>query len=397
MRVFIFFLLLPYICISQQTIDAEQFFTLGLSNFKQIEQATGSEVDFPWIDQYEFRTETRDFDLAQQEYTVRLSPSTAKIRNAQKAYSEIIRNTPDFEGQEIYCDYVSSLHSDWLSLFILQENRSILNKLSILLNDKQSIYEKMLGSYEFDPEKLVSLQTEKSDLAISINKLQLEWDYLLTKYGIQDQAIDFNDFITVKAVYAYLLSNILSANESGMLDLEIEHEKQLLMKEIELESSERKQLIDFVQVKYNGPHSDEWQERLSVGLGFQLSKSGKQKLKMQELQIEQEELNRESERKVQEKKEELIVLENKLQSDIQSFFHFQKVMEEERTQLQNLSKRIAQKEGTSPLFLLNIEERHLSMKIKSLKKREDLFQDYLEYLQESDRMCEGGFVNYFRL
>jgi len=397
MRLSIFFLLLPSICLSQQTINAEQFFILGLSNFKQIEQTTGSEVDFPWIEQYEFRTETHDFDLAQQEYTVRLSPSTAKIRNAQKAYSEIIRNTPDFEGQEIYCDYVSSLHSDWLSLFILQENRSILNELSILLNDKQSIYEKMLGSYEFDPEKLVSLQTEKSDLAISINKLQLEWNYLLTKYGIQDQEIDFNDFITVEAIYAYLLNNILSANESGMVDLEIEHEKQLLMKEIELESSERKQLIDFVQVKYNGPHSDEWQERLSVGLGFQLSKSGNQKLKIQELQIEQAELNRQSERKVQEKKEELIVLENKLQSDIQSFFHFQKVMEEERTQLQNLSKRIAQKEGTSPLFLLNIEERHLSMKIKSLKKREDLFQDYLEYLQESDRMCEGDFANYLGL
>jgi len=397
MRLFIFFLVLPSICLSQQTINAEQFFALGLSNFEQIEQSTGESVNFSWINQYELRTETRDFDLAQQEYTIRVSPSTAKIRSAQKAFYEAMRNTPDFEGQKIYCDHLFSLHNAWLSLFILQENKNILNELAILLNDKQSIYRKMMRAYELDPEKLVKLQMEKSDLAVTINKLQLEWEYLLEKYSLQNQEIDFDDFITVEAVYAYLTNHILSLNKSEMVDLEIEHEKQLLVKEIELESSENKQLIDFVQLKYNGPHSDNLQERLSVGLGFQLSTSGSQKLKMQELQIEQEELNRESERKIKEKREELITLENKLQSAIQSFFHFQKIMKNERTQLQILSSQITQKEGTSPLFLLNIEERHLSMKIKSLNKKEDLLQDYLEYLQKSDKMCQPDFVNYLRL
>lgn len=394
MRLSIFFLLLPFVCLSQQTITAEQFFSLGLSNFESIENTAGKRVSFPWIDRYELRTETSDFDFDKQEYTFRVSPSTAKIRSAQKAYYEAMRNAPDFEGQEIYCDLVLSLHIDWLSLFILQENQSILDDLAVILNDKQTIYERMAGTYEFDPEKLVKLQTEKSDIQISLNQLELERDYLLNHYDLQDQELDFGDFITVEAMSTWLANNLLSLNASGMTDQETAYKKQLLLKEMELESSENKRLIDFVQLKYNGPHSDALQERVSIGLGFQLSKSGSQKLKMQELQIEQEELNRKSERNMQENQEKLSTLENKLQSDIQAFFHFQKIMEEERAQLQKLSGQIAQKEGSSPLFLLDIEERHLAMKLKSLNQKEDLLRDYLRYLQQSDKMCQSEFVNY---
>ena len=396
MRLSIFFLLLPFICLSQQTINAEQFFALGLSGYREAERPAGENVNFPWIDQYDFRTETRDFDLDKQEYTFRVSPSTAKIRNAQKALYEEFRNAPDLDGQEIYCDYILSLHTDWLALFILNENISAMNELVVILNDKQTIYERMVGTYEFDPEKLVKLQTEKSDIEISMNQLKLERDYLLNKYGIQDQEIEFGDFITVEAISEFLANNILSLSESEMVDLETEYKKQLLNKEIELESSEKKKLIDFVQRKYTGPHSDALQEKLSVGLGFQLSNSGSQKLKMQELQIEQEELNRKAESNSREKQEKLITLENKLQSDIQAFFHFQKTMQEERTQLQNLSSKIAQKEGTSPLFLLNIEERHLSRKIKALNEKEDLLKDYLKYLQQSGKMCQPAFVKYLK-
>ncbi len=394
MRQAIFLLLLPWVGLAQPTINADQFFALGLSNFKQIEKSTTEEVHFPWIDRYEFRTETRDFDFDEQEYTFRVTPSTAKIRNAQKNLFEEMRNKPDFEGQEIYCDYVFSLHNDWLSLLILSEHIDILHELEVLLQDKQSVYEKMLGTYEFAPERLVKLRTERSDLEISLNRCLLEKDFLLDKYNLQNQEIDFNNFITIEAISAYLTNDIPSLKKAETVDLEIAHKQQLLSKEIELESSEKKQLIDFVQFRYNGPHSDAWRERLSVGLGFQLSTSGNRKLKMQELQIEQEELKQESKRNIREKQEKLILFEKKLQGDIQAYFHLQKIAQEERGQLQTLSTKIAQKEGSSPLVLLDIEERHLRLKLKALNNKEDLIRDYLEYLRQSDTMCQPTFINY---
>lgn len=393
MRLSIFFLFSPLICFTQQAISAEQFFTRGLSNFKQIEKQAGAEVNFPWVDKYEFRTETRDFDLKKQEYTVRLSPSSGKIRNAQKAYYEEMRNAPDIDGQEIYCDYISALNLDWLSLFILNENKKTLTKLLIVLNDKQATYEKMMGTYEFDPEKLIKLKIEKSDIEIDLNKLNLEWDYFFNKHNLPDQEIDFGNFITIENISERLENNTLALSEVKIIDEEIAHKKQLLLKEIDLELSEEKRLIDFVQLKYNGPHSDPLQERVSVGLGFQLSNSSSKKLKIQELQIEQEELNVKAVRNIQEKQEKLMTLEHKLQSDIQAFFYFQKIIQEERTQLQDLSGKIAQKQGTSPLLMLDIEERYLTMQIKALNDQEDLIKDYLKYLQQSGKMCEADFVN----
>jgi len=395
MRHLLFLFFLPAVCLSQASLDAEQFFSLGLSEFQQVEKPLGEEVNFPWINRYEFRTETRDFDLEEQEYTFRVSPSSKKIRNAQKAYSEAMKNAPDFEGQEIYCELLFSLHIDWLTLFILNENRSILEEWVLILADKQTIYERMAGTYEFDPQKLLKLQTEKSDIEIALNQIKLEQEFVLNKHSIQNQEIDFGDFATIESLSKYLNQTILpSKSEHRSVDLETEHKKQLIIKEMELESAEEKKIIDFVQLKYNGPHSDFLKERLSVGLGFQLYNSGDRKLKMQQLQIEREELNRKSERRMQEVQASLNSDESKLQNDIQSFFHFQKIMKNEKEQLQNLSTTIFQKEGTSPLFLLDVKERHLSMKAKSLDKKEELIRDYLKYLYRADKMCGADFVNF---
>lgn len=395
MRLIIFYLLVPYFCFSQQTINAEQFFSIGLSDSEQVENTTKEKINFPWIEEYQFRTETSDFEFNRQEYTLRVAPSTGKIRNAQKALYQELKNAPDVDGQEIYCDLVLTLHTDWLKLFMLSENKKVLDQLAIVLNDKQTVYERMIGTYDFDPQKLLKLKIEKSDMDIALNKINQERNYFLNKYNIQDQEIDFDSFATIEDISKYLANTtLLAESQPEFIDLEIEHKKQILLKEMALESAEKKKLFDFAQVKYNGPHEDLFRERVSMGIGFKLSNSGNTKLKMQELQIEQEELTREAKRNIQERQEQIKILANKLQTDIQVFFHFQKTIKEERAQLQELSSKISQKEGTSPLFLLDIEERHLSMKIKSLDRKEDLINDYLKYLYQSDKMCQTGFVNY---
>lgn len=398
MRLLIFYLLLPSICFSQSSIDAEQFFDFGKSQFEQSEKSELEPLYFPWINQYELRTESRDFDFDSQEYTFRLSPSTGKIRKAQKAYYEQMKNAPDFEGQENYCDLLLTLHIDWLNLFILQEQRNIKDELVAILNDQQTIYERMVGTLEFDPQKLIKLQTDRSDSKIGINKLVLEQAALLNKYNIQNKVIDYGGFATIESISENLeRAALYKVNPAELMDLEIAHKKELLLKEIELESAEKKQLIDFAQIKYTGPHSDALQERVSVGLGFQFSNDGSDKLKMQKLKLEKEELNRKSEWDIQEKKEKLNMLEYSLQQDIQAYFDFQEIREEERIQLKSLGEKIAQKEGVSPLFLLEIAERNLYMKDKSLNKKEDIIKTYLKYLKQSGDMCQSAFVNYLKV
>ena len=69
-------------------------------------------------------------------------------------------------------------------------------------------------------------------------------------------------------------------------------------------------------------------------------------------------------------------------------------MQAERRQLQSLSRRIAQKEGTSPILLLDIEERHITMKMEVLKQKEKLFKDYIKLVRQSGRMCDSDAINF---
>lgn len=396
MRLFFLLMFFPAFCLSQEVMKAEQFFEQGLSTFEQAETPIRERVYFPWINEYEIRTETRDLDPNSQEYTLRVSPSTARIRNAQKAYYEELAHAPDFDGQEIYCDLVTALHQDWLSLFILNETQNIINDMLLVVQDKQTIYERMVGTYEFDMEKLVKLETQKSDLDIALKEVELQQKFLREKYNLQNQDLDFGRFTTAEGISEYLQDHIHSADPAALVDEETEFDKQLLLREIELEASENRQLIDFVQVKYTGPHTDLLRERISLGLGFQLSADGNQKLKMQELQIEQEELARKAEREIEEERRELTAIERQLQTDLQTFFYVEQTMIAEREQLQRLSSSIAQKEGTSPLFLLEIEERHLAMKLKSLENLEKLYLNYLSYLEKSQAICQPVFRNFLQ-
>ncbi len=398
MRLIFCCLFFPFFCLSQQTINADTFFSMGLSDLDSLEKTTQRNVNFPWIEEYQIRTETDEFDFDRQEYTVRVAPSTSKIRKAQKALYDEMRNAPDVDGQEIYCDKVLTLHLDWLKIFILNENKTVLDQLAVVLKDKQTVYERMVGSLDFNPERLLKLQIEKSDLELDLNEIITERNYFLNKYNIQDKKLDFSNFTNIETISKYLANaNLIPQNDSEPIDLETEHEKQLLIKEIELEKSENKKFLDFVQVKYRGPHDDLFRERVSVGIGLAISNSGNTKLKIQELQIKQDELTQKSIRDVQERQETIKVLKNRLESDIKVFLHFQKTMKDERIHLKKLSNKISQKEGTSPLFLLDMEERHLSMKIKSLDKKEDLINDYLRFLYQSNKMCQTDFVNHLKI
>ena len=105
--------------------------------------------------------------MDKQEYTLRVSPSTAKIRSAKKKdYYAEMRNAPDFDGQAIYCDMILSLHMDWLSLFILSENKVILNEMLVILNDIQTIFERMAGTLDFDLEKAENCRNIVRDIVV---------------------------------------------------------------------------------------------------------------------------------------------------------------------------------------------------------------------------------------
>ena len=393
MRFFLFYLL-PFSIWSQQMIDSEAFFNASLGNYIETNRVSNKNINFPWVEKYGFRTETGDSEFERQEYSVRLSISSPGIRNAQKALYDELRSAPDSKGLDMYCVRMMIIHNDWLTLYIIEENKKLLENSLAILDDKQLIYQKMFGTLNIDPEKLIKLRSDRTDLKISLNDLKIRKKYLLLKYGFVFTEIDFSNFLTVKTITREFLSSDLLTSGLESQNIEIEHKKRVLDKEIALVNAEQKKILDFVQVKYTGPHSDLIEERISIGLSLELSNSGSKKLKIQELKIKQQQLSTTSQRNNNQRNTELTVLTNNVQRDIATFSYYSDIIQEEVLELAQLSKNISQSQGTSPLLLLDIKERNLSLKLDLLTVKKELLEDYVLYMVKSERLCNTDGINY---
>lgn len=391
----LFLLLFPCFCFSQSVIDSDKFFALGQQNILQSPNLnTSSSLSIPWINEYQFRTETRDVDFDRQEYSVRLSPTTPKIRKTQKAYYNELLNEPDVDKLTTIGEINYGLHLDWLELYLHTESLQALESLEIILQDKRTIYSKSAMAGTLNPESLLKLQTEMNDLSLEKNEFQFIIDDIKNKYAFQSDSFDFNNFITIDEISRVLDLNTLSPSTTSTSNLESSYKQNLLTKELDIELAKKNQYFDFLQLKYTGPHTDLWRERVSLGLGFMLNTSGANKLKIQKLRLEKESLDRKIYWETQEKNSKINEITNKLKRDIKAYTMFLNTLEEEKKELKVLTDNVARNEMISPQFLLDIENRNINMKMKTIDRKRDILKDYLEYLNELEVFNTTTTVNY---
>lgn len=370
---------------SQHQIDAIEFFNIGMSSNPNEVKKLSKEVDFPWIERYEIRTETRDFDLERQEYTFRITPNTPKKRKAQKAIYEHLRDTPDFNQLDSYCDMSALIHADWIMLMSTLKYIELYEKMNVVIQDKELVFNKMLNALELDLEELVKLETQKTEINITLDILQRRKKTLFNKYQLDPSITMPSPVTSTGAIYSNLNADIGSAQNSDKV--KTLYEIELLEKELELEKAEQKQIFDFGQIKYQGPHDDLLKERVSVGIGFLIPNSGNRKLKILELELEQEDLKRQLETEGEEQKLRLAQDKSDLIELIEAHNSATLIIEDEREKLLDLANRLDDKQGSSPIVLLEIEERHINTQIEALEREEDIQFEYLKLLDRAGKFC----------
>ena len=393
-HIHLLFFLFPGVLIAQNKLTIDQFFELAMPEQTSTSTVDLSDPKFPLIEEYVFRTETRDLDFEQQEYTFRLSPSTPKIRKAQKELYEHINQGVPLDEEKLFCDQIQWVYRDWLSLYTINQNKNIIKDWESLLSDKRKVYDKLANSLDFDFEKLVRLEIAKSEIQIIKDEIEIDEQIIRKKYGIENAELDFTGFVSSDQIGIRL--NELSNSNLAPIDEKAAYELESIARELALEEAEKKQYFDFAQVKYVGPHEDPFRERFSIGVGIKLPTSGNQKIKIRELEMKQNEIQKELnlDQEQQELKQKLAT--EKLQIRLQKFELYQSTIQKERSQLKNISALVSQKQGFNPLPIIEIEERYIKNQLKLLDKQTDLISSYLLFLEDSQLLCTAPFKNYLR-
>ena len=388
-------LLLP-IGLCGQAFTSDEFFKNSLNNLHQLEVLSLDPITFPWIEEIDLRTETRDFDLDQQEVTLRISPSTPKIRRAQAALMAHYGSVPDEDKADQYSEVVLNLYGDWLSLYFIEKQLAITDSLSIILGDRKKILERQLGRLDIDLAELVELETDKNDLRQSSFELELERNILIERYGLANEALSFKELISLKEIKDNAIVEVLSSNPNAVALDKKNWQRDGIEKEIALEEAERKQLFDFLQFRYRGPDEDLFREKFSVGLGLTLRNSGNRKLKVASLIQEKRLLDKAVSLDADKQQARLTEILSELNYEIEKAEHFFKLKGEENKNLAELESLIKSKVGFNPQVVLRINEHKLKENLKGLEYLEDIYFEYLKYLSAKGQLSTVPFVNHLK-
>lgn len=249
-----------------------------------------SKQGLPLINSMEFRTETDEFDLSQQEYLLRLSFNNKKTRKIQNALTNNKINLYDLKSKNIESLKLSDRYELIIELHYLQKEISILNEEKILKEDKKSVYQKKLNnSADMNIDDL--LKVNKDLLEIDLKLLQLN----LSKKNILKVLIpDFNrsdslelissDWISLEKM-SKTLRNIEELPYANF-DVQLQN-NQIHLEKLSLEKQKAKsnQILDFVQLKYADKDNLQLQKEISLGVGINIPIKSSSRIKLNEAKL----------------------------------------------------------------------------------------------------------------
>ncbi len=342
----------------------------------------GTAPRMPWIERYEIRTETRDFEPTRQEFTLRTRLSTPGLRRAQTQYYQRLNELPDTESFRVTCRETEDRYAGWLELYRIDELNGLLNDLEVVLTDKQTVLLRLAQTLDFEWRELIDARTELTDLTIRRSELRRKRELLLERFGFSGRTPSFDDFREPDELTSGRES-IATADER-----EIEAELALVAGELAIEEAERKRYFRYAQARYQGDDRDPFREEFALSVGFQLPNSGGQKIKQRELELDRLELERERElnRLVSDRLQ--TGWNDYLRQELQLIQEQNDAYATEAEELATISANLSAALSVNPLLLLRIRERNLRNRQRLLDRRADLYDDYLDYLEDAALLCE---------
>ncbi len=334
-----------------------------------------------WIDGMDIRTETDEFNFNRQRYLFRVSPNTPKIRQAQTNLHQLYLKKADLQQTLLKKDFIEIAYDEVLTFYETFRKLKIKEELLIILQDKERVWSKLTFADDKTPSDWIKVQQDITQLEVAIFKETA----LLQSWQAKGLWLNWENLLPIDSILNRL--DKPSINQFQFQAREYDVDNLIIEREEDIEQAEQKKLLDFVQIEYNGPHTEALQEKISLTAGFQLPFSSGRKLKMEEIAIEKEVLQQErlvekqlSKYKEKERKSELRLLIAEWAYAKDKFAQQGQKMIDFAQQLDN-----------SPLLLLLQKETNAERALDILKLEIAIYEAYIDYLTFTEQLYLPSF------
>lgn len=401
------FLFIVFSSYSSETHAEEVYFMKLLETaFRDQEvQAQQEFVDYlndapsstPYVDKIELRSETKDWLLENQKYSLRLYPKGLGETNHTRKLSENRQQNIVLKQKVTLQKALKKRYELGLSLLSSLSLDSLQEELRILLEDRISVMNTLIHrDLDFDITELLRAEDELIELRLTMVKNENKKEQIINEIK-QLTGLECKELITASALISPLemmtqLENMHLDEQFSSLYLEEQHlDITQAHEEYEIEKAKNRDYLSFLELEYDSEESDDPQQAVTFGIAFKLpfinpdrEDVHKKKIRLLDEKLDYAVLKRKN-------SEEIQTLRSSIERLSQQYTILHRRKESGNAEVS--FKKYLMIEGIDPLKLLEIKESIIRNDMKLTDITFQLYEKYISLLDIQGLLLETPLTN----
>jgi hypothetical protein len=360
----------------------------------QFDFLDNNKYNSPWLNRVELRIGTEDANWSMDEFRLRLSPTNPSEIKANKIYHK---------------KHISSINAE----YAVALNKALKNRYQLLLDHyylsnrlmiMERLYKQNLDLIkslnrtnidDFDADDLVSVESDLSDLMISIEELKMdihETEFFMALDLPSASEIDWSDLsiVSVDQIKNFLDNTDSSLHEDNIYITEAEQDLILNQQMLKINKSEARSNIGYLQGNFDTNRGDDFQDHFGVQVGVRLPivNPDKPDLNRDKFDLIEDEKEVDETKSLITRRSELLTIRlNHL------FDQFDLLSE----RIEQSSKIISSRSLNGTINVFEIMKRknyQVELYEKQLRIRRDIIDAFLDYLDIKGDLVDSPLKNY---
>lgn len=354
----------------------------------------------PLLQKLELRLGSNDLSLTRQQYGIRVSPNAFGLSKYQRNYQQAQSGVLQAEAETYWNEALLQRYESIVSYHFAQELAAATQKLDSLLLVQEQVFRSMLREgLEVKIKDVV--ENEQDRQALQLDRTQYQHEQEQAQQAIRQfmassgaLSLELQEFITIARIEQVLATVQANALAVPLAEAKIRQAQLgMVQSEMDLLKMRNREYISFFQFGYErAPKTPTLDDDLFLRLGFNVPLNSKNRLKNNELNLEQYELNAKNTLALSRRKQEVDLQSSKVQQLLKEY-KLLKEQEEKNLLLQILADP-SLRASVSPAELVEIKLLQQKKQVARLKLNQELTQEYVQLLYLNGHLMQKPLLNY---
>lgn len=376
--------------------SAKQQYVLKLQQ-QRVDFLKNSTYKLPLVDEMEFRTETNDFKLSEQQYVLRGRFHTKAQQQAHANFQQAKIELNTIDEQLLMQDLLRDRYDAIVKVSYFEKLIVAKNEQKILLEDRMTVLKKSIHLPKFNIVDLIDAEDDLHLVDREILRLKNALNLAQQKifrYSNQRgylktddlQMIDIEQLMEVvrslstepSVAHAALVKRNLNAN--------------LAAKEQAIRRTQEENTIDFFQAQMGGTDDKGFRQNFALGMGITIPVRNRQRDNLDELEFERIDEGL----KYEELKIKLKERMTQIRLEMETQYELYQLLSQqlENSQADEVLEQYQKVAGASPIAMLKLKGSQFKKELEQFSVQQEIYLLYVELLDASGKMMELPLRNY---